>query len=236
MSDEFVRQTAQSIVDHQPLPVCPGSLTFDDAYRLQARVADLVSPAGFAGIKAGVTSPALQKNFGIDHALLGRLYASRRLENGATLPFVEGQLLECEIGLILDDQQRIDAVSLTVEFAFLKFARAEDATAPNLVAANVATDAFMTAPSKPYKSWTENPIVTMARDGEVINEAGILDSLGGPEDALDWILREAKGYEFPLSPGSLIMTGACGKVVPALPGDYGVTCAPLGELRFTIAG
>ena len=94
---------AAAIRAHQPLPAIGANLDLAAAYALQAEVAPLVSPEGFAGIKAGVTNPALQKNFGIDHALLGRLYENGRLTNGATLPNIEGRLLECEIGLIVDD-------------------------------------------------------------------------------------------------------------------------------------
>ncbi len=233
MTNEFISAAAQSIINHEPLPPCPADLTLAEAYELQPAVADIVSPAGFSGIKAGVTNPALQKNFGLDHGLLGRLYKSRQVEHGAQLPCFDGQLLECEIGLILDEALNIGAVALTVEFAFLKFAAAKDATASNLVAANVATDAFMAGPNKPLEAWSD-PTVRMTRNGELINEASILDSLGGPRAALDWIHQEAARYDIPVEPGSLIMTGACGNVVPALPGDYLVTCAPLGELAFTI--
>lgn len=229
----LAQRLAGAIRRHQPLPGFDSDLDLDQAYRVQSEVAALVSPGGFAGIKAGVTSPALQQNFGIDHALLGRLYESGRLENGAHLPCIDGQLLECEIGIIVDGNCQPKAAALTLEFAFLKFATPTDATAANLVAANVATDAFMTAAPQPWSDYTGTR-VQLYRDDELINDADIMESLGGPGPALLWIRGEAYRHDIAIDDGALIMTGACGKVVPALPGNYRAECGPLGELSFSI--
>ena len=233
----LAKDIATAIREHAPLPTPPSGMDFESAYKMQQSIAELVSPTGFAGIKAGMTSLPLQKNFGIDHPLLGRLYEAGRLANGALLPFIEGQILECEIGIILNEQLQPAAAALTVEFAFLKFANAVDTTAINLVASNVATDAFLAGEQHRWENrenWSDTT-VRLYRDDELINEADILDSMGGPAKALDWIRPEAARFAIPLTAGDLVMTGACGKVVPALPGVYRVICGALGELGFTIS-
>ena len=82
----LAEQIAEAIRSHHPLPVFPKGLSLPDGYDIQLEVATLVAHNGFAGLKAGITSEKLQSNFGIDRALLGRLYRQGHLKSGAIIP------------------------------------------------------------------------------------------------------------------------------------------------------
>lgn len=231
---ELVQRIAEAIRTHQPLPAFPEGLTLAKGYEVQLEVANLVAPAGFTGIKAGVTSKQLQAIFGIDHALLGRLYRQGHLKSGATLPFIDKQLIECEIGITVDAQGQPVSAGPALEFAFAAFSSPTDATAPNLTAGNVAADKFLTGEQHPWRESYDDIIIRFYRDDELINEAPINESLGGPANAVTWIVREAKRYNIEIPDNTLLMTGACGQVIPAAPGVYRADYGDLGEVSFTI--
>ncbi len=231
----LAQQIAEAILNHQPLPVFPEGLTLANGYELQSEVASLVSPNGFAGIKAGVTSEQLQAIFGIDHALLGRLYRHGHFESGATLPFIEKQLIECEIGIIVDAQGQPVSAGPALEFAFAAFSMPTDATAPNLTAGNVAADKFLTGEQHPWRESYDDITIRFYRNDELINEAPITESLGGPAKAVTWIIQEAGRYNIEIPDNTLLMTGACGQVIPAAPGTYRADYGDLGEINFTIS-
>lgn len=230
----LTEQIAAAIRSHQPLPAFPGDLSLADGYDMQLEVANLVAHDGFAGIKAGITSKQLQAVFGIDHPLLGRLYRHGHLKSGAIVPFIEKQLIECEIGIIVNRHGHPLAACAALEFAFAAFSSPADATAPNLTAANVAADKFLTGEQDPWRKSYEGIIIKFYRNDVLINEAPITESLGGPASATSWIVQEAKRFGYEIPDNTLLMTGACGQVVAALPGTYRADYGDLGEVSFTI--
>tara|TARA_B110000977_G_scaffold36145_1_gene48383 strand:- start:4714 stop:5421 length:708 start_codon:yes stop_codon:yes gene_type:complete len=230
----LTEQIAEAIRSHQPLPAFPGGLSLTDGYEIQLEVANLVAPDGFAGIKAGITSKQLQAMFGIDHPLLGRLYRHGHLKTGAILPLIEKQLIECEIGIIVDKNGQPVTAGVALEFAFAAFSSPSDATAPNLTAGNVAADKFLTGEQHPWRKSYDGIIIRFYRNDVLINEAPITESLGGPANAAKWIVQEAKRFAFEIPNNTLLMTGACGQVVAALPGAYRADYGDLGEVNFTI--
>ena len=67
----------------------PGfSLSIDDAYRLQLAVAQLRQERGerVAGYKIGCVSPATQQQIGIDHPVVGHVWAGEFWESPAEIP------------------------------------------------------------------------------------------------------------------------------------------------------
>lgn len=62
----------------------------------------------------------------------------------------------------------------------------------------------------------------------------MMESLGGPHAALDWMLSEAEQRNIPIVDGMLFMTGTCGQVIPALPGNYRADYGSLGTITFSV--
>ena len=86
-----------------------------------------------------------------------------------------------------------------------------DATAPNLIAGNVAADQFLTGEQHPWRKSYDDIIIRFYRNNELINEAPITESLGGPANAVTWIVQEAKRFNFEIPNNTLLMTGHAGR-------------------------
>lgn len=233
--DEFAQQLSDAIKAHRQLPTFTVDLTLQEAYDLQGLVAKKVSPAGLAGLKAGVTSNQLQQLFDIDHALMGRLYRSGQLSGEVVLPYLGKRSIECEIAIIIDARGLPKSAGPALEFVVLDFASREDMTGPNLVAGNLAADQFLAGEQLPWRESFEDIVVRLYRDDELVNEASMMESLGGPHAALDWMLSEADQRNIRISDGMLFMTGTCGQVIPALPGKYRADYGALGTITFSVA-
>lgn len=92
----------------------------DTAYALQLLVADQASATALgrvAGYKIGMSTTAAQQHYGIDEAIMGRVYASRLVESGARLAVGRDRRLgvECEIGVRLATDLRPEAGAVSIE-------------------------------------------------------------------------------------------------------------------------
>ncbi|XOV87768.1 MAG: hypothetical protein ACFHX7_22905 [Pseudomonadota bacterium] len=233
---ELISAVAAAIRDNLPLPPFPKDLTLTEAYGIQAEVVKLVSTNVPGGIKAGVTNRRAQAGLGLDHALLGQLYTQGEHAPGAVIRALPKLAIECEIGITLGADGTPVAAGPAIELVRPDFSRPEDITASNLVASNLAANQFIKGRQQP---WWENPAdydavaIHLTRDGELVASATLRDSLDGPVSALDWMIPQANMLGHNLS-NAYLMTGTCGKVVPATPGHYIADYGLLGSLEFTI--
>lgn len=231
-NDALVASLATAIERHETLPAFPDGLTLDDAYRIQSEVVSMLSPDGAAGIKAGVTSEPLQQFFKIDHALLGKLYGSGEVRSPIQLP--PKASIECEIGIVINADGTPVSAGPAIEFVRVDFSLPEDANAPNLVACNVGADRYLRGPQGPWRDDWSSLSVTLTRDGERLMTARLTDSLGGPDRALAWMLKEAPVRGFELKDNLFLMTGTCGQVITGEPGLYRADYGDLGVVEFEV--
>lgn len=229
---------AASIRERKPVPPIDESLTLDEAYNLQHQVTSLLCPGGGGGIKAGVTTGAAQAHFGLAHALLGSLYGDARLGDGCVLPMVEGRLIETEVAVTVDRDGNPQSIAPAIEIARVQFSRGSDMNAPNLVLANLGADAYIVGTPMPWQPGYDDLTVALSRtvedETQTVNEASMSDALGGPESAIPWILTEANRLGFRRGDETLILTGTCGRVVPAAHGKYLADFGRLGKISFVI--
>ena len=230
----LVGDVAQALSSRTQLPVIHQQLDVDAAYRLQHQITALVSPDGAAGIKAGVTAAVMQQHFGLDHALLGTLYAGSVLAAGAALQQVDGLMLECELALLVDADGLVQAHAPAIEVVGVRFARREDATAANLVLCNLGADRCIVGEWRDWPGDDAQTSVTLTHDGEVVNQASYTDAFGPPERAAAWIWQEQDQRGFHAQSETLLMTGSCGKVIPAAVGQYHADFGALGSLDFAV--
>jgi 2-keto-4-pentenoate hydratase len=235
MNDQdLVAQVAGALVARLPLPALQTKLSLEQAYELQHAVTRLRCPDDWGGIKAGVTAPGAQQFFGVDQALIASLYGDGRQSDGCQLPFIKGRMLECELAVIVDADGNPQAIAPAIEIVLVQFSRPEDMTASNLVLSNLGADGYILGDFRDWSPPYDDFAIRLSCSGEVINQAQISDSLGGPESAVPWIVREATARGFSLGEGTLLLTGACGKVVPAEAGDYSADFGTLGSISFEI--
>lgn len=185
------------------------------------------------GHKIGLTSPAVQRQLGVDQPDSGVLYADMRVANGATV--TPGQLL----------QPKVEA-----EIAFILSADLNDDLSEEAVraAAGVALPAIEIVDSR-IRDWSIGIVDTVAdngssalfvlgepavaagdidfvsrtmvltEDGATVSQGRGADCLGSPLLALRWLARTARDNGSPLRAGHIVLSGALGPMVPVRPGS-----------------
>lgn len=234
IDQEMINGVVNAIKAHTPLPELDVQYDLDEAYGLQHKVTSLVSPDRIGGVKLGVTNPQAQAFFGLDHALLGSLYADARLKPGDTIPSLEGRALETEFAVVVDRDGQPRAIAPAIEIVLVSFSRKSDMSAANLVLSNLGADLFLVGDFMPWDSPHTDVTATMTRDGETVNETSMNEALGGPTAALPWIWAEMQARGYPVQDETLIMMGACGNVVSAENGVYSADYGALGSVEFSV--
>ena len=212
----------------------PADLGIDQAYELQKAVVAAVSGGSVAGLKAGLTAPAGQAQFGVTHPLIGSLYQSGRMAPGVSFPGAPGVMLECEIGILIDERGSPKSAGPVIEVPRMAFAGPEDASGVNLLACNIAADRYIVGAQLPMLDSYADIEAHLIRDGETVCAAPATDALGGPGPALEWMLGEAQRRGLPIADGMLLITGALGGIHPAKPGSYRADYGALGSVEFTV--
>ena len=235
MSDDaFVGALADAIEGHQPFPAFPKGLSLDDGYGLQQQIVERLAPAGAAGLKAGITNPDIQKIFGLEGPVIGRLYPDGWLAQGATVAATQALAIECEIGVLVDGDGIPKAAGPAIEFACVNFSDPADTNGPNLIGCNVGADRFMPGVMLPWRDSYDDVRVSLTKEGEVLNEASMMESLGGPHKAIPYMLAETRKRDMPIKGDMLFMTGTCGQVVSATPGRYRADYGDFGVIEFEV--
>ena len=231
---ELVETLARAIRDRTTFPPMPDNLTLKDAYAMQAELVQAVSGGDVAGYKAGLTAPAGQAQFGIDHPLIGVLYSSGRLHSGVSFSSGPGVMLECEIGVVIDAEGNARTAGPVIEVPRAAWNSQADATGINMAASNIAADRFITGEQGELRDDYDDLEVTLTRDGETVTWAPLREALGGPIPALEWMTSLARELGRPLADGMLMITGAVGGIQPAQPGEYVADYGVLGKITFTV--
>lgn len=231
---ELVENLARALRDRTTFPPMPENLSLDDAYAMQAEVVQAVAAGAIAGYKAGLTAPAGQAQFGIDHPLIGVLYSSGRMQSGASFSSGPGVMLECEIGVVIDADGNARTAGPVIEVPRAAWASQDDATGINMAASNIAAYRFITGEQAEIRDDYDDLGVTLTRDGETVTQAPLHEALGGPLPALEWMTSLARELGRPLQDGMLMITGAVGGIQPAQPGEYVADYGVLGRITFTV--
>ena len=225
---------AAAIRDGGALPRLPANLGIDEAYELQKAVVAAVSGGSVAGLKAGLTAPAAQAQFGVTHPLIGSLYPQGRMAPGVAFPSAPGVVLECEVGIVIDERGAPQSAGPVIEVARMAFADPGDVSGVNLLACNIAADRYIVGTQLPMLDSYADIEVRLLQDGETLSAAPATEALGGPGPALEWMLHEAQQRGLPIADGMLLITGAIGGIHPAKPGSYRADYGALGSVEFTV--
>jgi 2-keto-4-pentenoate hydratase len=231
---ELAPELASAILTGTPLPAFDETLTLDEAYSVQHDVLSRCAPEGLAGIKAGMTTPASQSFFGIDKFLLGGIFPNTVQASGWAVPFRAARLIECEVALRVDGEGRPIACAPAVELVSLNFARETDMNATNLLAANLGAEFIVLGEFQPWNEEFDALAISLLHNGASVNSAEVQDALGGPSLSAGLICSEARAWGYDLTPGLILMTGACGQVVPAEKGTYEAGFGALGSVHLDI--
>ncbi|WP_019070181.1 2-keto-4-pentenoate hydratase [Streptomyces hokutonensis] len=203
------------------------------------------------GRKIGLTSPAVQRQLGVDRPDFGALFADMAVPDGGEVPV--GRLLqpkvEAEVALVLGrdlphPECTIVDVLRAVDFA-LPALEIVDSRVRNWEISLVDTVADNASCGLYVLGGTPVPLtavdlravtMTMSRDGETVSEGTGADCLGSPLTAAVWLASALAERGDPLRAGDLVLTGALGPMTPAAPGDtFEAHISDLGSVRVRFA-
>lgn len=237
------------------LSVSEPELDLAKAYQVQqAYVAHRLESDTLAGFKAGLTAKPGQQRFGLSEPVAGVLFASGRLANNARVARSDfGQLMiETELGLLLAKPLRhpledmaalksaVAAVVPVIELPDLGFADLKQLSGVDIVAANVSARGFIVGEPLAVDSEELNQLsVSLMMNDQAINHGHATDAMGDQWQAAWWLANTLLAQYGELPAGSLLLTGALGKMLPAKPGEYLASYAlgqdDLGQVSFQIS-
>ena len=201
------------------------------------------------GFKAGLTSEAGQKKFGVDAPLAGVLFDSMKLAGDATVDksMFNDLRIETEIGFVIGKsitqplkdvtvlQDSIRAVMPVIELPDLGFADMKKLKGVDIIAANVAAAQFIVGQEREVKSQNLNAVtVTLSLDGKEVNLGKGTDALGDQWEAALWLVNTMLEQGYRMEPGNIIITGALGKMLPGKSGKYIADYGSFGKISFEI--
>ena len=232
--DSLIDEMAAAVRNGSTLPRMPAGLSLEEAYEIQKALVAAVAADAVAGRKAGMTAAAAQQQFGIDHPLLGTLFAAGRMTPGTSFQSLPGVMLECEIGVVISGEGTPLTAAPVIEVPRMAFADSEDLNGPTLVACSISADRFIEGTQRPLLDSYEDIQVTLTRNGETLSSAPATEALGGPVAALEWMLNESRVRGFSVVENMLFITGACGGIHPALSGNYRADYGAMGSVEFIV--
>ena len=225
----------------------------DSAYRVQELVMTEHERMGAAriGRKVGLTSPAVQKQLGVDQPDFGVLLSTMLIEDGGEIPVSEmiAPRIEAElafgIGSAIDLADGIEGVRKAIAWVApaleIVDSRIRDwkITITDTVADNASSAFFVLGAARLPLGQIDTVGVQMQlrQDGEQVSGGTGAACLGDPVLAVEWVARTAEALGRPLQPGEVVMSGALGPMVPLAAGkEYAASISGLGDVTVKGAG
>jgi 2-keto-4-pentenoate hydratase len=221
------------------------------AYAVQQQLTEVRTAAGarVVGHKIGLTSPAVQRQLGVDQPDFGLLFDDMDVSAQPVVPLA-GLLqprVEAEIAFVLGAD--LDTEELTPERVRAAIAYAVpaleivdsriagwDITIADTIADNASSGRFVLGDERvPLADFEPvDAVMTMTADGEVVSAGTGAACLGDPLAALAWLAAAARRYGRPLRAGQVVLSGALGPMVPVRAGAHVIaTITGLGTVATT---
>lgn len=219
----------------EPVRDILGETDIAAAYAVQRLLTEesLARGRRIVGHKVGLTSPAVQRQLGVDQPDSGVLFADMQVAPGATVPTdtLLQPKIEAEIAFVLAEdldgdlsESRIRAAAvIAVPALEIVDSRVRDwsISIVDTIADNGSSALFVLgsgAASATDLDFTSRTM-RLTQDGEPVSNGRGSDCLGSPLNALGWLARTARDNGSPLRAGHIVLSGALGPMVPVRPGS-----------------
>jgi 2-keto-4-pentenoate hydratase len=239
-------QVAAFVADYRTNTVSPGlgsQLTMQEALCAQAKVArrlaDQLGPV--VGYKAGLTNPAMQQRFGVDHPVRGVLLRDMLVKSGAQVPAAFGArpFYEADFVVVVKDnglaratslRQAAESISHIVPFMELPDLMVDPAatlTGPGIVAMNAGARLGVLGEPIPMQTTDEfidalaGMTVTLSQDGVELHRGPGSAIMGHPLNSAMWLARDLEKSGIRLEPGDLLSLGSFLPIQPSKAGTTG---------------
>ncbi|MGH3468648.1 MAG: 2-keto-4-pentenoate hydratase, partial [Thermocrispum sp.] len=229
-----------SAADRTRIPCAPvrdllGDTDLTTAYDVQRCLAEerLATGARVVGRKIGLTSPAVQRQLGVNQPDFGVLFDDMDVSAHDAVPFdrLLQPKVEAEVAFVLGSDLDSDDLDLPTVRASVAYATAAleivdsriagwDITITDTIADNASSGLYALGEREVPLSEFE-PVevaMTMRLDGEQASEGSGAACLGDPLNALLWLARTAREFGEPLRAGQVVLSGALGPMAPVPPG------------------
>jgi 2-keto-4-pentenoate hydratase len=217
------------------------------AYEVQRVVAATrVAEGGrVVGRKVGLTSPVVQRQFGVDQPDFGVLFEDMLVRSGGEVDWSRliAPKAEAEIAFVLGadldgsgagaspdtgvgEADRV-AVAAAVDYAVAALEIVDsrvadwDITITDTVADNASSGLFVLGDRRvPLSEFAPIEVtMSLAKDGVLVSTGDGAACLGDPLNALVWVARMAASLGAPLRAGDVVLSGALGAMVTVEPGN-----------------
>lgn len=195
----------------------------------------LIAGRRLVGRKIGLTSPAVQKQLGVDQPDYGMLFDYMDVPLGATIPWTRLQQpkVEAEIAFILgsdlnreglttaDVMKAVDYVVPAIEVVGSRIAN-WDIRIVDTVADNASSSLFVLGhtPRRLIDVDVVNAGMALTRGDTTVSVGRGSACLGSPLSALLWLAQVMVARGRPLQAGDVVLSGALGPMVAVSPGDH----------------
>lgn len=213
----------------------PG-IQVEDAYAIQLELTKRGLQKGrrIVGRKIGLTSPAVQRQLGVDTPDFGVLFADMGYGDGDVIGMsaLLQPKIEAEIAMVLASAlpdvdttvaQVISAIAYVLPALEIVDSRIAgwDIRIADTVADNASSAYFVLGGSP--KLLTDIDLrqcnMSLMRGEEVVSQGNGRACLGNPINAVVWLARMLARHGTPLQAGDIVLSGALGPMVAVQPGD-----------------
>ncbi|MCP5032005.1 MAG: 2-keto-4-pentenoate hydratase [Actinomycetia bacterium] len=231
-----LRAAEESASPIEPFAARLGEDDVERAYRVQHLNTAFALSAGrtLRGRKIGLTAEAVQQQLGVDEPDYGALFADMRIPDGGSVDaaMLISPRIEAELALVVgtgisEPDLPLDELAACVSYAVpaleIVDSRLRDwrIGIVDTIADNGASARFVLGENHHAVDGLDLSSCGMElfRNGELVSSGQASATMGGPLQALRWLVDTLVRHDLPLGPGDVVLTGALGPVIAMAPGD-----------------